>query len=71
MKCALRPVRRMGVVGYHDNRLSEITIQSLQQIEDFVAGLTIKITRRLIAQQQRWIRYNRACNSNALLLTAR
>ena len=63
--------RRVGIVGDHDDGFSVVAVERLEQIENFVAGLAIEIARGLVAEKQRRVRHNCACNSDALFLTAR
>ena len=61
----------MRVVRHHDDRLAVLAVQRLQQVEDFVARLAIEIAGRLVAQQQRRVRHDRAGDADALFLAAR
>src|SRR6476646_2772989 len=70
MQRALGPRRRVWVVRHHDDGLSVIPIERLEEIENFVAGLAIEVARRLIAEEQRGIRDDRAREADALRLSA-
>ena len=54
-------------MGDHDDGLAVFLVERLQQAEDFIAGLAVEITRRLIAQEQRGIRHDGAGDARALL----
>src|SRR2546430_501893 len=66
-----RAGRGVRIVGDHDDGFPMLTVQGLQQIENFVAGLPVQIAGRLVAQQQGRIGHNRAGNADPLLFTAR
>ena len=52
-------------MGDHDNRLAELLVESLHQIEDFVGAFGVEIARRLIGDQDVRISYDGAGNGNA------
>ncbi len=62
---------RMRIVSDHDDRLSLITIQSLEQAQNFITGFAVEIARRLIAKEQRRIRDNGASDPDTLLFPTR
>ncbi len=68
MQLPRRTLRRLGIVGDHDDGFVLFTIHDLQQIEDLLRHFAIKIARGLIADQQCWICHQRPCNGDALLL---
>src|SRR4030095_13842142 len=70
MKRPLRPHRGMRIVGDHHDRLAVLLVERLQQIENLVAGLTIEVACRLVAEQQRRVGDNGACDADPLLLAA-
>ena len=61
----------MRIVRDHDDGLAMLFVQRLQQVKDFIARLAIEVTRGLVAQQERGIRDDGACNAYALLLATR
>ena len=71
MQGALRAFCSMGIMRHHDNRLAVVTVECLQQLQNLFAGFSIQVTRRLIAEQERRIRDDRAGDADALLLTTR
>src|SRR6188508_106295 len=58
------------IVRNHDDGLAMPLVQRLQQVQDLVARLPVEITRRLVAEQQRRVRHDRARDADALLLAA-
>src|SRR2546430_15365119 len=66
-----RPLGGVGIVGHHHDRLAVIAIERLQQLEDLVAGFSIEIARRLVAEQQRRIRDDGPRDADTLLLSTR
>src|SRR6185436_7585117 len=68
---AIRELRRLGVVRDHDDRLAVLAVQHLQEPEDFVSGLAVEVVRRLVADEDRRVRDERARDRDALLLAAR
>ena len=70
MQRAIGVLSRLRIMRHHDNRLPMLTVQKLQQFEDFVGVLAVEIARRFVAQQQRWVGYNRTGNGDTLFLAA-
>src|SRR5436190_6136734 len=48
-----------------------VGVQIREQRHDLLAVLRVQVTRRLVCEQDRRAAYERACNGDALLLTAR
>ena len=71
MQSSLRTIGCMWVVSDHHNRLAEIAIERLKQVEDLVTGFPVEVTRRLVAQQQRRVCDDCPGNPDALLLASR
>ena len=64
--------RRNAVVVCDNNQcLSQLASQSKQQIHYVVGVGSVQISRRLIRQKKHGVVDQRACDGNALLLTAR
>ena len=57
-------------MGHHQDGLPVVPVQRLEQIQYFVAGLTVQITGRLVAEQQCGIRDDRAGDPDPLLFAA-
>ena len=45
-------VRRAWIVGHHDDRLAEIDVERLDQVENLFRASRIQISRRLIGDEQ-------------------
>ncbi len=58
----------MRIVRDHDDGLTVLLIQRLEQVQDFIAGLAVQVTGRLVAQEQGGIRYDASRDADALLL---
>src|SRR6185503_12099207 len=71
MKSSPRAVGSVGVVRHHDDGLSMIAIESLQQVEDFVSCLAIQVARWFVAQKKSRVGDDRAGDAHALLLASR
>src|ERR1700760_897144 len=54
----------------HQNNRIPPRLQLIEQGHDFVAGLRIEVSGRLVGQDDRWPINERACNGNALSLSA-
>ena len=54
----------------HNNGLAMLAIQPLQQVQDLVARLAVKVARRFVAEQQCRVGDDPARNAHALLLAA-
>ena len=54
----------------HDDRLSVIAVERLQQIENFVTGLAVEIASGFVAEEKGGVRHDRTGNADALLLSA-
>src|SRR5690606_14237050 len=63
-------LRGSRVVRDHDDRLLELPIQALEQIQDLVGALAIEIAGRLVGDDDFRIRDDGPCDGDALLLTA-
>src|SRR5205823_5375956 len=62
--------RNPSVVGDHDDGLLEISVQRLEQIQDFLAGLRVEFSRGLVREEQgRTVRQGNR-DGDPLLLTA-
>src|SRR5207249_4705845 len=62
--------RNPSVVGDHDDGLLEISVQRLEQIQDFLAGLRVEFSRGLVREEQgRFVRQGNR-DGDPLLLTA-
>src|SRR5262249_53586502 len=60
----------LRIVSYHDHPLAVGTVELLPQGQDFLRRLAVEITGRLVADQERGIRNDGACDRHALLLSA-
>src|SRR6266576_444197 len=60
----------MRIVRDHDARFAVLAVERLQQVENLVAGFAVQIARGFVAEQQRWVRDNRARDAHTLLLAA-
>ena len=58
----------MRIVGDHDDRLAHFLIEALQHAKHIARRLLVKITGRLIADQNGRVGDDRARDGNALLL---
>src|SRR3989441_5535379 len=67
---AIRDARNPSVVGDNDYGLLEISVQSLEEIQDFLAGLGVELSGRLVCQEQGWIVRQGDCDGDPLLLAA-
>src|SRR5690606_2549587 len=59
------------IVGDHHDRLFELFVQLLEQVQDVVRALPIQIARRLVGDDDLRIRHDRPRDRDALLLTTR
>src|SRR5579859_420825 len=62
---------RLGIMGDHHDGLVVALIQDPQQIQNFLGGMTIQVTGRLVANQDGRVGDQGACNGHPLLLSAR
>src|SRR5688572_10674849 len=67
---AAREFRGLRVVRHHHDGLAVLAVQDLQQAQDLVRRLAVEVASRLVADQQRGVRDQRACYRDALLLAA-
>src|SRR5437763_905657 len=67
---AVRDGRNPSVVGDHDDGLLEISVQRLEQIQDFLAGLRVEFSRGLVREEQGRIVRQGNRDGDPLLLTA-
>ena len=58
------------VMRYHDDGVSVFLVYRLDQLQDFLGGLIIQCSCRLIAEKNVRILYNGTADSSPLLLTA-
>src|ERR1700722_16176335 len=58
------------IMGDHDNRLAELMVEGLHQIEDFVGAFGVEIARGLIGTEDLRVSHDGACNGNTLLLAS-
>ena len=56
------------VVRHHHDRLLELAVQRLHQIENILGALRVEVARRFVGDEDVRISDDRACNGNALLL---
>ena len=70
MDNALRMLRDIRFVRDENNGASELLIQFLERAENYLAGRRVQITGRLVGENERWVVNERACNGNALYLSA-
>ena len=72
MECnaALGAVCYVGVVGDHDD-CAPLPMQFFKKCHDFVAGVAIEGTSRLVGENQRWLIHERPSDGDALLLATR
>src|SRR5688500_415233 len=66
----VRALRRLGVVGDHEDGLAQVAGQLLQQVEDLVRAVAVEVAGGLVAEQERGIGHDGAGDGHALLLTA-
>src|SRR5258708_13967082 len=71
MQHRARVVRSLRIVRDHHDGLVEFLVQASQQLEHFLRALCVELPRGLVEQNERGIRYDGACNGDALLLPAR
>src|SRR3974390_2424269 len=64
-------VCRERIVRHHDDGLSLVAIEHLQQLQDLLRVFAVKIAGGLVADQQSGIGHEGARNGYALLLSAR
>src|SRR5947208_1457484 len=62
--------RNPSVMGDNDYGLLEISVQPLEQIQDFLAGLRVELSCGLVRKEQGWIVRQGDCDSDPLLLAA-
>src|SRR2546422_9238571 len=67
---AMCDVRHPGVVRDDHYGLLEILVQSLEQIEDLLAGLRVELSRGLVRDEQGWVVRQGDRNGDPLLLAA-
>src|ERR1039458_5871515 len=65
-----RARRGVRIVRDHDDGLAVLPVQRLEQIQDFIAGLAVKVAGRLIAQQQRRVGDNSGGGARRALVAA-
>ena len=58
----------MRIVRDHHDRLVEVFIQALQNLQHFRSRMTVEISGRLVSEQQSWIADNRPSDGHALFL---
>jgi len=56
------------IVRDHHDGLAVVAIESLEQVQNLIAGFAIEVARRLIAQEQRGIVHDGSSNAGALFL---
>ena len=61
---------RVRIVRNHHDRLLEVLVQPLQNLQHFCCGMAVEVTGRFVRQQQRRIADNRARDGDALFLSA-
>src|SRR5258708_3463814 len=64
-------LRSRGIVRDHDDRLAEILVQLVEQVQHVVGALAIEIAGRLVGDDDLRVVDDRARDGDALLLTAR
>ena len=62
---------RARIVGDHHDRLPELAVQPVEQVQDVRGRLAVQIPGRLVGDHQQRIAHERARDRNALLLAAR
>src|SRR5467141_3575055 len=67
---ATSDARNPSVVGDNDYRLLEISVQPLEQIQDFLAGLRVELSCGLVRKEQGRIVRQGDCDGDPLLLAA-
>src|SRR2546423_12477915 len=67
---ATSDARNPSVVGDNDYGFLEISVQPLEEIQDFLAGLRVELSGRLVCQEQGWIVRQGDCDGDPLLFAA-
>ncbi len=62
--------RRVGIVGDHHDRLVEVLVQALQDLQNLCSGMAVEIACGLIGQQKSRVADDGAGNGHALFLAA-
>jgi hypothetical protein len=62
MHGAARAGRGVGIVGHHDDGFPVLSVERLEEAEDFIAGFPIEVSRGFIAKQEGGIGDNGADN---------
>src|ERR1700722_2086417 len=57
------------IMSHHDDRFAVLAIQTLQQVEDFVAGFAVEIAGRFIAKKEGGVGDDAAGDAHTLLFT--
>src|SRR5256714_5869316 len=67
---ATSDARNPSVMGDNDYGLLEISVQPLEEIQDFLAGLRVELSCGLVRKEQGWIVRQGDCDGDPLLLAA-
>ncbi len=59
-----------GVMGDHDDRLAHLDVEAFHHVQNLSRGGSVQVSRRLIGDEERWIRDNGPGDGHTLLLTA-
>lgn len=70
LNCSVRLAGDVWIVSDQNNRDTTL-VGILEQREDTVTRIGIKITRRLVREDELWLVYKRTSDCNTLLLAAR
>ena len=68
---AVRPRCRTRIVRDHDDRLAVLVDRAAQELEDLGSRLRVEVPGRLVREEDRRLRDERACDRDPLLLAAR
>src|SRR5437879_12341747 len=67
---ATSDARNPSVMGDNDYGLLEISVQPLEQIQDFLAGLRVELSCGIVCTEHGWIVRQGDCDGDPLLLAA-
>ena len=65
-----RASRRLGIVRDHDDRLAELAVEPVEQVEDLLRRRAVEVAGRLVGDDDRRVGDQRPRDRDALLLPA-